>query len=403
MRILTLSILLITLLSSGCQEENSQDFPKEYLIILSVDGFRWDYPDICNTPTLDSLRDAGVKAASMKPSFPTKTFPNHYTLATGLYPDHHGIVMNNFYAGDLDRDYNKGDKSTVQDGAFYSGEPAWITAEKQGLKSATLFWVGSEAPTDGIMPSYWKAYQHNLAFDDRIDTLEMWLNFRSDFRPRLVFWYLHEPDNFGHIYGPEGDSTRIMVEYLDNYLSHFFYRMRKLKFYEHINFIITSDHGMSQLSEDRQIILDDYVDTTMFEVIDGWNPNYNLKVKEGYLDKVYDALSNVPHLNVWKHGELPERLHYGHNNRTHDITLVPDPGWSVYWSWRIGKSKGAHGYDNDSKDMHTIFYGAGPAFKKGYVQPAFNNVDFYPLVIEILGLDPAANDGNIEHVRGMLN
>jgi alkaline phosphatase D len=159
---------------------------------------------------------------------------------------------------------------------------------------------------------------------------------------------------------------------------------------------------MSQLSEDRQIMLDDYIDTTMFAVIDGWNPNYNFKVKPGYLDEVYNTLSAVPHLNVWKHGELPDRLHYGHNSRTHDITLVPDPGWSVYWSWRVGKSKGAHGYDNDSQDMHTIFYGAGPAFKKGYVQPTFDNIDVYPLIIEILGLDPAPNDGNFENVRGML-
>jgi alkaline phosphatase D len=402
MRNTTLLILPIILLFFGCQEDNSQDIPREYLIILSVDGFRWDYPDMCNTPTLDSLKEVGVKATSMRASFPTKTFPNHYTLATGLYPDHHGIVLNNFYADDLDRDYNKADKSTVQDPAFYSGEPAWITAEKQGMKSATLFWVGSEAPTDGMMPSYWKAYQHNLPFENRIDTLEKWLNRRSDYRPRLVFWYLHEPDNFGHIYGPEGDSTRIMVEYLDKYLGHFFHRMRKLVFFDHINFIITSDHGMSQLSEDRVILLDEYIDTSMFTVIDGWNPNFNFKVKPGYLDEVYNALSDVPHLNVWKHGALPERLHYGHNSRTHDITLVPDPGWSAYWSWSIGRSKGTHGYDNDSQDMHTIFYGAGPAFKKGYEQPTFDNVDFYPLVIEILGLDPAPNDGNIENVRGML-
>lgn len=400
--ILTSVIVAVLFSFNSCQPENKEFIPKSYLIILSVDGFRWDYPDICNTPTLDSLRDVGVKAESMRASFPTKTFPNHYTIATGLYPDHHGIVLNNFYADDLDRDYNKKDKTTVADGAFYSGEPAWITAEKQGMKSATLFWVGSEAPTDGIMPSLWKAYEHNMPFYDRIDTLELWLSLRSDYRPRLVFWYLHEPDSYGHYYGPNSDSTKSMIESIDKYLGHFFYRMKKHNSSDYFNYIITSDHGMSELSEDRQILLDDYIDTANLLVIDGWNPNYNLKVKPGELENVYTSLSDIPNLDVWKHGELPERYHYGHNSRTHDITLVPRPGWSVYWSWNIGKSKGAHGYDNDHKDLHAIFYASGPAFKQGYVQPTFNNVDIYPLITEILNLDPAPNDGNIENVRGML-
>lgn len=373
------------------------------LVVLSMDGFRWDYPDMCDTPTLDSIRDAGVKAESMKASFPTKTFPNHYAIATGLYPDHHGIILNSFFADDLQRPYSLTDREAVADEAFYSGEPLWITAEKQGVRSATLFWVGSEAPVQGRRPSYWKPYDHDMPFEDRVDTLVKWLSYDEERRPSLVFWYLHQPDSKGHRYGPESDSTRATIAKLDELLGHFFHRMRQLPIFDSMNFVITSDHGMTEVSDDKFILLDRYIDTSWITLADGWNPNFNIKVKPGFLEKTFKALDSVPQLDVWKHGSLPERLHYGNNPRTHDIILVARPGWSVGWSWDIGRSKGAHGYDNNFKDMHAIFYAAGPVFRKGYTQPVFENVDIYPLITEIMNLKPAAVDGSPDAVIGMLD
>ena len=171
-RLTGLLIIIGSLLLFSCQKTTSD---KQYVVMLSLDGFRWDYPSYMNTPVLDSLQKVGVKAQSLKASFPTKTFPNHYTIATGLYPDHHGIVLNSFYAEDLGKAYSIFDKKSVADGSYYSGEPIWITAVKQGLKSATLFWVGSEAPIDGLMPTYWKPYNHNMPYYDRIDTVEKWI------------------------------------------------------------------------------------------------------------------------------------------------------------------------------------------------------------------------------------
>ncbi len=370
--------------------------------MLSLDGFRWDYEDLYHTPVFDSISKAGVRAQSMQPVFPSKTFPNHYSLATGLYADGHGIVLNNFYAEDLGKDYNKKDKSTVGEGAFYGGEPIWNTAVKNGLKSATLFWVGSEADVQGMRPTYWKKYNQKMPFAARIDTVIHWLNLPYAKRPHLVMWYYHEPDHTGHGFGPESKETKQVVEQIDNWLGDFFREARKLPIYDSIDFIIVSDHGMTQLSPDKQVILDEYIDTADLVRFDGWNPNYNLQAKAGKEIKVWNALQKIPHVQVWKRGTLPKRLNYGNNLRIYNYVLVGKPGWSVYWSWQNKKGRGAHGYDNTFMDMQAIFYAMGPDFKAGYRQPAFPNVDVYSLVSKLLGIKPAPNNGNIKDVEEML-
>jgi len=395
-------IFVIIIIASACnRKESNQEHP--YLIVLSLDGYRWDYPQSANTPTLDSLRDVGVMAESLKPSFPTKTFPNHYTMATGLYPDNHGIVLNSFYATDLVKQYSVRDRESIADGSFYNGEPIWVSAEKQNLKAATLFWVGATAEIKGKRPSYWSYYDEELPFESRIDSIYYWLNLAENKRPHLVMAYYHEPDLTGHIDGPESQELIAEVEKLDHYLAKLFYKLRKLKIYHQLNFIITSDHGMNSISNERQIILDHIIDTSDLELWDGWNPNYNLKVKEGLIDKVYNELKSAQdNYQVWKHAELPDRLHYGNNIRTHDLIVVPDEGWSIYWSWANSNSVGMHGFDNDIKDMHAIFYAAGPAFKSDYTHPTFENVNLYVLFAEILNLNPVKTDGSITNVEKML-
>lgn len=374
-----------------------------YLIILSLDGFRWDYTKNANTPTFDSLAKIGVQAESLKPSFPTKTFPNHYSIATGLYPDHHGIVLNRFHAPDLGKNYSISKRETIIDGDFYGGLPMWNVAEIQGTKSATLFWVGASADVNGMHASHWSLYNEELTLESRIDSLVNWLSVSEQKRPHLIMWYYHEPDAVGHHYGPNSAEVVSEVEKLDAFVGNFFTAMRKLPIYDKLNFIITSDHGMAELSLDKIIILDDYVDTNDLEIWDGSNPVYNIKTKPHNLEEIYGKLKGKhKHLLVWKHGEVPEELHYGTNIRTHDMTITVDSGWSIYWSWRQGESLGTHGFPNTCKDMHAIFYAAGPAFKKDFVQPTFNNVDIYPLVGEILNLKMPNSDGDIENVKGML-
>lgn len=397
-------LLLVVLILSGFSKgiKKNQIKSKPYLIVLSLDGFRWNYPEMAATPVLDSLKKAGV-FAEMIPSFPSKTFPNHYTIATGLYPDHSGIVMNSFYAPGLKKSYNVSDRKSVRNGVFYGGEPIWNTAKKQGVRNATLFWVGSEANIQGMHPDIWYPYNQKLPFPSRIDSITRWLSLPEAVRPHLIMWYYPEPDGTGHHFGPHSAETKKMVEQLDTWLGQFFTAMRRLPNFKQLNFIITSDHGMQTLSAQRTIILDKFIDTANLKRITGGNPVYNLAVKPGELNRVYSALKKVPHLQVWKHDSLPARLHYGHNKRTLDLTLVADPGWSAYWSWAIGTEKGTHGYDNRDRDMHAIFYAAGPAFKKGYQEHSFENVNLYPLMARILHLKPAPSDGNLNLVKDMLS
>ncbi len=399
--IVYLFIFIVSL--NGCKDMADNEKQRPYLVMLSLDGFRWDYTHNTNTPTLDSMANVGVIAEGIIPSFPSKTFPNHYTMATGLYPDNHGIVLNRFYAEDLDKEYNKKDKSSIRDSSFYGGEPIWTTAELQGTKTAALFWVGSETKLHGVISSYWEKYNESLPFDARIDSIYNWLSLPKEKRPQLIMWYYHEPDEVGHNYGPNSKELQLEIENLDRNLGKFFARMRQLPFFDKINFIVTSDHGMGELTPEKRIVLDEIIDTSDLVYFDGWNPVWNLKVKEGRLEKVYKELKEEENLQVWYHDSIPKRLHYGNNPRTLDITVAAKPYYSIYWSWRISESKGTHGYDNNFKDMHGIFYGVGPAFKRNYKAPAFENINLYPLAAEIMNLEPAKTDGKIENVNNMLS
>jgi len=401
--ILIISLIGLLSLSSCVNKTKSSEEKAPYLIILSLDGFRWDYTENANTPTLDSIAKAGVKAVSMKPSFPTKTFPNHYSIATGLYPDHHGIVLNDFYATDIEKSYAIRDRKAVTNGEFYGGHPMWNVAEDQGVTAATLFWVGASAAINGKRPSYWSTYVSGLSLDSRIDSLSNWLTKPEEERPHLIMWYYLEPDMTGHIKGPESQELVTEIEKLDAFIGDFILEMKKLPIFDELNIIILSDHGMKQLDSNKVILLDDYIDTNDLQFWNGSNPVMNLKVKETKLDKVYNKLkSSHNNLHVWKHGEVPTELNYGTHVRTQDITIVSDSGWSIYWSWKQHNSAGTHGYSNNCKDMHAIFYACGPAFKTNHIQPTFNNVDIYPLVGEVLNIEMPKSDGRLENIKGIL-
>jgi len=399
LKILFLSFAFLIILSS-CQKKTKQNTP--YLIIVSLDGFRWDYPNATHTPTLDSIEEIGVKAKSMIPSFPTKTFPNHYSMATGLFPDHHGIVQNLFYDPELDKYYAIKDRSAVENPVFYGGEPIWVTAENQGIKSASFFWVGSEAPVMGVQPTYWKKYEHHFPFEQRIDTVISWLELPENKRPHLIMLYFHEPDGIGHSFGPGSKEVRENVSYLDSLMGVLCNKINRLPVASQVNLIITSDHGMGAVDSSRQVFIDKYTDTSWFSNIIGHNPNFILGVKSRFYDTALKTLQTIPHTTVWASENIPERYHYGSNPRTLDFVLLADSAWAVALSGDPIYYKGAHGYDNNNTDMHAIFYATGPAFKQAYQAASFENVDLYPLACQILNLAPAKTDGSLVHTEGML-
>lgn len=400
---LSLFVMAAFMLFTSCQNRNQAEKDQPYLVVLSMDGFRWDYADMYETPNLDKLAAGGVRAERLIASFPTKTFPNHYTLATGLYPDNHGIVLNGFYDPETNRYYSTRDREAVGDGSFYGGEPVWVTAEKQGVKSASLFWVGSEAEINSYRPSIWKTYDHAMPFEPRVDTVIKWLQLPEEIRPHLIMWYFHEPDSQGHETGPESAEVAEKVRYLDSLAGDFMNKLEALPIAQKVNFIVLSDHGMGPTSDERVVNLKDYLQENRIDEIQGGNPIFVMKAKAGAEDELYQALLEIPHTTAWRSSEIPERLHYGSNPRTLDFVIVADSAWSISFDGVGNYTGGAHGYDNRNTDMHAIFYGMGPAFKQGYVHPAFENVNIYPLMCHILGIEPAPCDGNLQEVEAMLS
>jgi len=399
---LLVGLALVAASCKGTTQEFNSDNDDEYVVILSLDAFRWDYADIAQTPNLNSIAENGVKAEALIPCYPTKTFPNHYSIATGLYPDNHGIVANRFYDPDLGY-YSIGDRDAVENPAFYGGEPFWLTAENQGLIAATYHWVGSETAIGGKYPTYWKKYDQSVTLEQKIDTVIHWLNLPMEQRPRLIAWYSHEPDWTAHRDGATGDITIGVVEQLDQLLGVFLTKLNELPHADKINFIVVSDHGMADISPLRYVNLNRYVNRNWFDIITGGNPVYSLTPKSEYREQAIAALKSIPNLKAWERYEVPERLHYGSNPRIQDVIIEAAEGYSVGFSNDSSRYTGAtHGYDNANPDMHGIFFAQGPSFKKGYTSKAFISINVYNIITHILSLQPAENDGSWDDVKDIL-
>jgi alkaline phosphatase D len=396
------ALFVLVVVLTGFRRDSRNPF-KNYVVLVSLDAFRWDYSKIYNTPNLNRLAHDGVKADRMISSFPTVTFPNHYSIATGLYPDHHGLINNSFPASDLGLYYRMGDRAAVENPAFYGGEPVWVTAEKQGVRSASFYWVGSEAAVGGLHPSYWKKYDESVTFEARIDTVVKWLGYPKEKRPELVTLYFDEPDATSHSFGPVSAQTGKIVERLDSLMGVLRAKLSALPEGKKINLIVLSDHGMTAVSPSRYINIKSLVPERMIASVSGGNPVYLLNPREGKKDSVLYLLNKSKGLKAWNKSELPAKWHYGTNPRIPDIVVVADSSWSI-GTRPDGSSLrgGAHGYDNSNSDMFSIFYAAGPSFRKNYKFSELNNIDIYNLICTILRIKPAKNDGDPAHTKGIL-
>lgn len=368
-----------------------------YTIIVSMDAFRWDYPDVIDTPGLNEIAADGVRCV-MEPSYPASTFPNHYTIATGLVPDHHGIINGSFWNPETQEVFSMGDSTTRYNPAYYLGEPIWVTAEKAGVKTASIYWVGSDVPIQGVLPTYaypWWEKLH-LTFEERANETIRLLSLPKKDRPRLVMLYFDEPDETSHNYGPFAPETQAIIHRLDSIVGNMYRQLRALPHGDRINIIVTADHGMTEISNDRFIDWDDYLKPFWYEHIIGTNPT-NIYAKENCIDSILVALDGVEHISVWKHCEVPEELNYGSSERCGDVIVAPDLGWQFAAS---PKNKlGAHGYSPKEKDMQVTFIAAGPSFKNGHAltEPPFKNIDVYSMLANILRIRPVSTDGTLNH------
>ena len=388
-------------LLTGCNED-----AKQRVLLISLDGFRWDYRSRMATPTLDAMAAAGVSAAKLQPAFPSKTFPNHFTLVTGLVPDHHGIISNTM------RDpripgvvFTMGNREAVVDPRWWEGEPIWTLLEKQGRKTAPMLWPGSEAPIGGVMPDHWMKYEQDLTDEQRLALIAQLFGKPEAEWPDFTTLYWHHIDTAGHRFGPDSPELREAVERIDGALGQLRDRLRTLGALESLNVIVVSDHGMSQQASDRGIYLEDYIDLDAVETIDS-SPNVGIHPVSITVEQVYARLAGKhPHLRVYRKGDYPARLQFGTHPRVPPIYAMADEGWAVYPRRRAGSggpSGGAHGYDNAAESMQGLFVAAGPALKRGVAIERFRAVDVYELMCAILGVTPAPNDGNRQAARALL-
>ncbi len=396
-----------TLALASCSAVSRHPAPGELLILISIDGFRWDYLDRHDAPVLRSLAADGVRAERMTPSFPSKTFPNHFTLVTGLYPEHHGIVANWFFEPESGEKF---DMSKLEPHWWAGGEPVWITAEKQGLKTACYFWPGSEVAYHGRRAARAVPFDKKLACAQRVDGLLAWLAGPAPERPRLATLYFDIVDTAGHDFGPDAPETAAAVREADSAIGRLLAGLDRLGLRDRTNLVIVSDHGMSPCGPDRVIFFEDLMDVSQVR-IESTGPNGGVSPLPGTVTPTQLAADirakAPPQLQVWLREEVPARFHYRASDRIPPVVLACDDHWNIeekrgWGARRLTYNRGSHGWDPATTNMGALFLAHGPAFRRGAVIGDFANIHVYHLLCRVLGVRPAPNDGDDRLARQVL-
>ena len=369
------------------------------VILISIDGFRSDYLDRGMTPYLNSLADRGVRAP-MRPAFPTKTFPNHYTLVTGLTPDRHGLVDNVMADPALPgRLFRLGDRAEVTDPLWWEeGLPIWVSAERAGLKTATLFWPGSEAEIGGVRPTHWRTFDQSMSAKARVDQLLAWLDVPAGERPAFLTLYFDEVDTGGHRYGPDAPELNAALARTDAAIGALLDGLEARGLLAASNLIVVSDHGMASTSRDRVIYLEDLVSAGDGQVL-STGPHLTFEpAAERQTQAEAALLRDHAHMTCWRKADLPERFGYGRHRRVASLFCLAETGWEILPREAAARRPmvgGAHGFDPDDPTMTAVFLAAGPAFRPQVELPRIANVDVYPLMARLLDLSPAPHQGDL--------
>jgi predicted AlkP superfamily pyrophosphatase or phosphodiesterase len=395
--------LIILILTIG-QLISAQSKP--YLILVSFDGFRWDYLNRGITPNLEKIRTDGVSAMSLRSVFPSKTFPNHISIITGMYAENHGIISNSFPNFEKNYWYRMSDTAAVRDSKWYLGEAFWETAERQEIKTASYFWPGSELSLEHRHPSYREFYEHERPYEQRVEGVIKWLQLPYEERPHLITLYFDDTDTYGHRFGPNSPELNESIKRLDNIAGMLIHELTDIGMKDSVNLIFVADHGMTEVFEDKVVDIGNMIKEYDCRFMDD-GPLIQIEPPADRLKEVYETLKrNEYHYKVYLKEDIPDYYHYSKSPLTFSILLVADIGWSLIGNKKsnwLGKSKGNHGYDNNHLDMHGIFLADGPAFKDGYQTGTLWNIDIYPLLCKIFNIYPRSNiDGNLERIQFIL-
>ena len=391
------ALAVATLTAPTVQAQSPSADGQPPLILVSIDGFRPNYLNRNVTPNLNALAAKGVRAEAMHPSFPSKTFPNHYTLVTGLRPDRHGIVDNTMEDSAIPgvRFYLSNPEAVTDRRWWDQAEPIWVTAEKNGIRAATMFWPGSEAAIQGVRPSEWTVFDGKLPANDRVDTLLGWLDRPAAQRPGFLTLYFDNVDHAGHEFGPDARQTTEAAQLVDAAIGRLLQGLEKL----HIdaNLVIVADHGMAAISSTRAIRFDLIAPAGSYRMVTS-GPFAGIQAAAGQDGILAEAiLKPHEHMQCWRKENIPQRLHYGKNPRVPNFFCLAELGWVIAPNAKGAERTigGTHGYDNLAPEMEALFIASGPAFERQVVLSPFENVDVYPLMMKLLGLQALPSDGNL--------
>src|SRR5688572_2361782 len=385
-------IVAILLLVAACRPDV---LPAEraILVLVSIDGFRWDYLDRYVSPNLRRLAAGGVRAEGLIPQFPSKTFPNHYTIVTGLKLAQHGIISNNLCAADIPREFSLSNRDVLADSRWWGGEPIWNTAAKQGRIAAAMFWPGSETVIGGEQATYWTPFDDGMPNEDRVARVLEWLKLPDGKQPSFLTLYFSEVDNAGHDQGPESEAVRAAVQSVDRSIGELVAGVNAIGLEGRVHYVVVSDHGMAALSPDRMIVLDDLIDVAQMDVID-WAPVLGLSPKDGDVEKLYAALKDKhPHLAVYRRNEIPAVYGIAGHSRLSPVIGIADEGWYITSKREVDRwrqpdrraPRGTHGYDARAKSMQGVLIAAGPRIKTGVTVAACEKIDAYDFRCAVLG------------------
>lgn len=390
-------------IASNFIENTKNAQAKPYVIMVSLDGFRHDYAEKYKAANLLDMAKNGARAKRLLPSFPSKTFPNHYTLATGLYPSKHGIVANSFFDTKIKKRYSIGNRNAVEDGGWYGGVPLWNLAQLQGMVAASYFWVGSEANINGLHPKYYYKYDKKTPYEFRVKRVMEWLQLPEKDRPHMITLYFSLVDTQGHKFGPESDEVSKAVAFVDKQIG----ALRKgiqqsgLPVY----LIVTSDHGMTPVS--KFINIHDFVSVDNENFLGG-PVGMIYTDSEDQKNSLLNVLTKQSHFASYTKESVPDYLNFKNNPRIGDIVLIAKPPYTLINSAAkkedLTKAEGTHGYDPYRyTDMGGIFYVEGPSIAKGTSVAEVENINVYPFVAHLLGLDILTPiDGNLEKLLPLL-
>ena len=407
--VLTLHVLVFAFVSSASRNRST-------VILLSLDGFRWDYMAKADTPNMDFIAKTGVQAPFVKNVFPTVSMPNLYTIVTGLFPESHGIIANEMFDPEFRAAF---DSSNNESRWWNGGEPVWVTNQKQGFKSGVCFWPGFDVAIRGYLPSFSSSgtkynkpfvypYANRMPVKERIDLVIKWLT--ADDPPSFIAMYFLNTDTAGHRFGPDSPEVKAAIENYDvNVTGYLLDQLRRVNLLDEVNIIVTSDHGMAAYNTSNFVNFDDFVNTSTYDAWSGNKAFFTIEPHPGKENYVYESLKEEQRktqlFEVYKKEDVPDSLHFKHNRRIASIVGLMKEGWYVHSSklpepkQPDGVIRGDHGYKNSIKNMNPFFIARGPAFKGNLTSEPFELTDIYPLICDILGIEPAPHNGSLNRVK----